>query len=38
VMRFGITADDEVSSLSPTTHHQPLQLLGRWGAVSSYGR
>ena len=24
VMRIGITADDEVSSLSPATHHQLL--------------
>jgi len=31
VTRIGFTADDEVSSLSPATHHQLLQLLGRWG-------
>jgi len=29
-MRICITSDDQLSSFSPATCHQPLQLPGRW--------
>jgi hypothetical protein len=31
VMEISTTADDQVSSFSPATCHQLLQLPGRWG-------
>jgi hypothetical protein len=30
VLQIFITADDEVISFIPATHHQPLQLPGSW--------